>query len=251
MKNNPFVGPRPYEKGDRRNFYGRDREARDLVSLIFAEREVLLYAPSGAGKTSLLNAMIIPTLEEEGFQVLPVTRVGRDLPPETLNNAIGNIYVYSILQGLADSNISFETNQGYTLLSFLREFYFNPKSNARNRPPLLILDQFEELFTSHQERWKDAGGFFQQVREALDAEPSLGILTINARGSCSRTRSLYRLLAPSSGWTLPVRTSAPCSSAGSPNPTGRPGGLPVFPRCGRAAGGRPQPDTRPSTRRGA
>ena len=82
MKNNPYIGPRPYERGDRHNFFGRDRDARDLVALIMAEREVLFYAQSGAGKTSLLNAQVIPALEEEGFQVLPVTRVGSNLPPE-------------------------------------------------------------------------------------------------------------------------------------------------------------------------
>jgi putative ribosome biogenesis GTPase RsgA len=60
MKNSPYVGPRPYERGDRHTFYGREREARDLLALILAEPIVLFYAASGAGKTSLLNAKIIP-----------------------------------------------------------------------------------------------------------------------------------------------------------------------------------------------
>ena len=42
---------------------------------------MLFYAQSGAGKTSLLNTQIIPALEEEGFNVLPVVRVGSDVPP--------------------------------------------------------------------------------------------------------------------------------------------------------------------------
>ena len=74
MKNNPYVGPRPYERRDRGNFYGRDREARELRALIVADREVLFYAPSGAGKTSLLNAVVIPALEDKGFHVLPTVR---------------------------------------------------------------------------------------------------------------------------------------------------------------------------------
>jgi hypothetical protein len=44
MKDNPYVGPRPYERPDRHNFFGRDREARELGTLIGAEREVLFYA---------------------------------------------------------------------------------------------------------------------------------------------------------------------------------------------------------------
>ena len=76
MKGNPYVGPRPYERDDRQDFYGRNREARELRALIVAEREVLFYAQSGAGKTSLLNAMVIPALEEKGFHILPMVRVG-------------------------------------------------------------------------------------------------------------------------------------------------------------------------------
>jgi WD40 repeat protein len=176
MKHNPYVGPRPYERDDRHNFFGRDRDARDLVALILAEREVLFYAQSGAGKTSLLNAQVIPALEEEGFQVLPVTRVGSSLPPGISDQAVSNIFVFSALMGLAGANIPVEALPKHTLLSFLCEFCLKPSDGVKRRPPLLILDQFEELFTTHQDRWKDAEGFFQQVREALDAEPCLGIV---------------------------------------------------------------------------
>ena len=60
MKNNPYIGPRPFERSDRDQFFGRTRETRDLLSLIMAERVVLFYAQSGAGKTSLLNTQIVP-----------------------------------------------------------------------------------------------------------------------------------------------------------------------------------------------
>lgn len=126
MKNNPYVGPRPYERGDRHNFFGRDRDARDLVALILAEREVLFYAQSGAGKTSLLNAQVIPALEEEGFQVLPVTRVGSSLPPGMSDQAVSNIFVVSALMGLAGTNVPVEALPKHTLLSFLREFCLKP-----------------------------------------------------------------------------------------------------------------------------
>jgi len=52
MENNPYIGPRPFERADGINFFGRTRETRDLLSLIMAERVVLFYAQSGAGKTS-------------------------------------------------------------------------------------------------------------------------------------------------------------------------------------------------------
>jgi len=177
MKNNPYVGPRPYERGDRHNFYGRRREARDLLSLILAERVVLFYAPSGAGKTSLLNAQVIPSLEEEHFNVLPATRVGSDLPPGIDPQDVKNIFVFSALMGLAGDETPAETLTGHTLLSFVRQ-RCPGEDDPDYRPPILILDQFEEILTTHRERWQEARGFFEQVREALREMPSLGVVFV-------------------------------------------------------------------------
>ena len=47
---NPYVGPRAFQYGE--TLYGRDREVVELLDLVIAERIVLLYSPSGAGKTS-------------------------------------------------------------------------------------------------------------------------------------------------------------------------------------------------------
>ena len=78
---NPYVGPRAFETGE--TLYGRDRELQDLLDLLIAERIVLLYSPSGAGKSSLIHAGLIPRLREIGFHVLPVIRVNQE-PPQDL-----------------------------------------------------------------------------------------------------------------------------------------------------------------------
>jgi hypothetical protein len=82
---NPFVGPRAFQQGEQ--LYGRDHEVLQLLDLLIAERIVLLYSPSGAGKTSLINAGLIPRLQREGFGVLPVVRIG--LHPGS-NRTLGN-----------------------------------------------------------------------------------------------------------------------------------------------------------------
>ncbi len=178
MKNNPYVGPRPYERQDRQNFYGRDREARELLSLILSAREVLFYAESGAGKTSLLNAKIIPALEQETFDVLPVARVGNAPPPHLAPEQIENIFVFSALLSLASltPETSPEDLRQHTLRSYL-ESISDPENDQRPLP-ILILDQFEELFTTHRDRWQDAQGFFSQLREALDELPQLGVIFV-------------------------------------------------------------------------
>ncbi len=169
MQNNPYVGPRPYERSDREKFFGRGREARDLLALMLAERVLLFYAQSGAGKTSLLNARVIPLLEDKGLDVLPVTRVGGDLPPGVDPDRVPNIFVFSALMGLANTDVTPETLLDQTLLSFLKT------RCCTDKPPLLVLDQFEELFTTHRERWREAHDFCVQLRQALENIPNLGV----------------------------------------------------------------------------
>ena len=78
---NPYVGPRTFTQEESDRFFGREVEADNLLSLVIARRQVLFYAQSGAGKSSLLNAHLIPHLQEAGFSVLPTGRVSGGLPP--------------------------------------------------------------------------------------------------------------------------------------------------------------------------
>jgi hypothetical protein len=92
---NPYVGPRAFQYGE--TLYGRPREVVELLDLLIAERIVLLYSPSGAGKTSLIQAALIPELEKEGFRVLPVMRVSLQ-PSLTLDTfPTANRYILSLL----------------------------------------------------------------------------------------------------------------------------------------------------------
>ncbi len=181
-RRNPYVGPRPFARSDRTFFFGRSREARDLLSLVLSERVVLFYAPSGAGKSSLLNARVIPDLEEEGFLVLRVRRLGAALPEWLDEAAVSNVFATIVMQdlllqaverglmskaGAARSRAELGT---MTLADFLTRLLREEES------PLIVLDQFEEVFTTYRERWKDVQGFFVQVRKALQAIPELGFL---------------------------------------------------------------------------
>ena len=94
---NPYVGPQPFEQKDHKRFFGREREANELLSLVIANRMSLLYAQSGAGKTSLLNAKLFPMLRDREFEVLPITRV-RGLIPESIPpEDVRNPYVFNAI----------------------------------------------------------------------------------------------------------------------------------------------------------
>lgn len=157
-RSSPYVGPRAFERGER--LFGRDQELARLVDLVIAERIVLLYSPSGAGKTSLLRAGLAPELEREGFRVLPEIRVTAELA------AIGdgvrpcNRYLMSTLLSLEksvpeDRQQDLDALAQMTLVDYLRgrsgergrEGTGSPTgdSGAPDESEVLILDQFEEL----------------------------------------------------------------------------------------------------------
>src|SRR5262245_9102652 len=73
---NPFVGPRALRTGE--PLFGRDHEVSELFGLLVSERIVLLHAPSGAGKTSLIQAGLVPRLREEDIPVWPTIRVNTE-----------------------------------------------------------------------------------------------------------------------------------------------------------------------------
>ena len=94
-RQNPFVGPRSFKEGE--VLYGRKRETIQLTNLLIAERIVLLYSPSGAGKTSLIQAAVLPRLKSRRFSPLPVVRVNLETPPKYAGTDGFNRYTFSVL----------------------------------------------------------------------------------------------------------------------------------------------------------
>ena len=70
-RRNPYIGPRAFRTGEK--LFGRGHETAELMDLLIAERIVLMSSPSGAGKSSLINAGVIPIMRENGFKV-PLAR---------------------------------------------------------------------------------------------------------------------------------------------------------------------------------
>jgi hypothetical protein len=114
---NPYVGPRSFKAGD--TLYGRDRELSQLASLLIAERIVLLHSPSGAGKTSLIQAGLIPQLKED-FNILPMVRVNS-------NPQIGgaNRYILSTLLSLEEDMPSEKRRSLNELATLTLDEYLN------------------------------------------------------------------------------------------------------------------------------
>jgi len=186
---NPYVGPRSYTAEDakkKRNLYGRDRELQELMQLMIAQRIVLLFSPSGAGKSSLINAALLPTLRKAGFTVLPVMRVAHEPPGPELRKVDGfNRYVLSALMSLEEGRPKDEQREARELAGMRLTDYLNSRTAAaaaaadattpdgqqqrqdENKPLALIFDQFEEILTLDPTDIEAKREFFAQVGETL------------------------------------------------------------------------------------
>ena len=188
----PYVGPRPFTQGDRDIFFGRTQEAIELTSLVKAHPEVVLYAQSGAGKSSLLFAQVMPTLDiEEEFDVLPVGRVRSQESSVIPDQKINNIYMFNALKDLSCDQLNVMERAQLTLADYLKRRprppvpskeaedghkTDSPENQEKRLARVITFDQFEEIFTLYPERYKDRQDFFCQVADALKADPFLRVI---------------------------------------------------------------------------
>lgn len=165
---NPYVGPRPFEREESDLFFGRTAEAHELLSLVVADQAVLLYAASGAGKSSLLRAGLTPRLEAEPFDVLPIARLSRALDEATLAS-VRNVFTLSALSSWTGEGSAAVPEP--SLAEFLIARPHRRDADGWPVPRAIIFDQFEELFTAHSALWRHRESFVEQLAELLDFDP--------------------------------------------------------------------------------
>jgi WD40 repeat protein len=200
---NPYVGPTSFRLGD--PLYGRDAEQQDLLDLLVAERIVLLYSPSGAGKTSLIQAALVPALTEAGFEVLPVIRVTHALAPRPGMPTPRNRYVLGTLLSLEervppDSQRPIEELCRLTLPEYMAAY---ADRDGRPGNEVLLFDQFEEVLTADPTDETAKHEFFRELGELLRdrghwalfsmREDFLAALDPYLRHVPTRFRSTFRL----------------------------------------------------------
>src|SRR3954454_464907 len=135
---NPYVGPRPLRTGE--DLPARELEVRDLTDLLIAERIALLHAPSGAGKTSLIQAGVIPLLERDGklLSEKPFRSIGplRVNSPARDGVTARNPYIHSLAVQLLPGYDEADLAQ-MSLADVVKEAMPWSATNT----PVLILDQ--------------------------------------------------------------------------------------------------------------
>ena len=69
VSKNRYPGPKPFRTDEKDIFFGRDTDIAEFYKYIFLHQSVVLFGKSGYGKSSLINAGIIPLLAEKNKQV--------------------------------------------------------------------------------------------------------------------------------------------------------------------------------------
>lgn len=181
----PYIGPRPFDwndKEDASRFFGRDAEASELRFRVHANPVLVLYAHSGAGKTSLLNAKLIPDLTKDGYFVLPPLRVRAVHEAGGTSAATKRSHSYYLIHSWAQLAHSEKAAALFPkilgdLLKTESEVANNFKDLFAKLPeklrPVVILDQFEEFFTTAIFTRDQQRLFFEEVADCVQRYPSL------------------------------------------------------------------------------
>ncbi|MBS0374812.1 MAG: hypothetical protein JSR73_09510 [Proteobacteria bacterium] len=146
---NPWLGLASFTEETRGFFYGRDEEVAELARRVQRKLLTVLFGQSGLGKTSILRAGLVPRLRGQGYCPVYVRiDYSREAPEpaEQIKRAIAStarrsgewtqvgvaVAGESLWEFLHHRDDVLRDEQGQTLI------------------PLLIFDQFEEIFTLAQ-----------------------------------------------------------------------------------------------------
>jgi len=171
----PWLGLLPFTEETQRFFFGRDAEVREIFLRVRDQTLTVLYGQSGYGKTSLLNAGLMPKLRAEHFEpTLLRLRFEHDDPPLTSQ----------VRAALASAS----TNSAEACSALLArwngpslwECFHDPAWRTpilATKPPVLIFDQFEEIFTLGvvQRSREELQDFAAELSDLVENRPPLSL----------------------------------------------------------------------------
>jgi energy-coupling factor transporter ATP-binding protein EcfA2 len=159
MKVYRYPGVRPFEATDSALFFGRDRDIADLYEMIRAERLVVLFGKSGYGKSSLLNAGVLPRLK--GVMTPLEIRLGEYIAGQSPAPVDNILRKTQSLQRLRP-DAAYLAALPVTLWT-----HFKQLDSAEKGAYLLVFDQFEEFFSYPADQQR---AFRDQLADLLNGE---------------------------------------------------------------------------------
>jgi SIR2-like domain len=153
LERSPYKFLAPYEERDEELFFGRKQETEILLADVVIGRLVVLFAKTGTGKTSLINAGVRPALRRRGYTTFYI-RVRRD-PAQSARIEIENRLGHRF-----DEEASFAAQ-------------LEDLARSLRQPVVLFFDQFEEFFIDvARHDWDAAEQFIADLADLYQNEAS-------------------------------------------------------------------------------
>jgi len=141
---NPWPGLSAFDEGAKRFFSGRDAESADLLRLVGQASLTVLFAKSGLGKTSLVQAGLFPRLRQQNILPVYVRLDMRDRAAPLIEQAATALRAEIGKHGVDAPG----ANLGESLWEHLHGSHVAWWSRRnQSLTPLFVFDQFEEAFT--------------------------------------------------------------------------------------------------------
>jgi tetratricopeptide (TPR) repeat protein len=170
---NPWLGLDSFSEETRGFFHGREEEIGELARRVQRKLLAILFGQSGLGKTSILRAGIVPRLRREGYCPVYVRiDYARESPSpsEQIKQAI-----FRATESSGQWSRPGTAIPGESLWEFLhhRDDLLRD-SSGKTITPLLIFDQFEEIFTLGQDDdfgRRRAAQFIEDLADLVENRP--------------------------------------------------------------------------------
>ena len=154
----PFLGLSSFKEENKGQFGGRDTEIKDLYNLVENHPLTIVFGKSGIGKTSLLQAGLIPELQRNFY--LPVyLRIDYESKKSPLQQARDMIYKKFKSK---DEKVTECANKT------LWEWLHDEQIQDGLMTPVLLFDQFEEAFTLGRKRSQEVLEFILELSDLAE-----------------------------------------------------------------------------------
>ncbi|PHM06867.1 nSTAND1 domain-containing NTPase [Nostoc sp. 'Peltigera malacea cyanobiont' DB3992] len=181
----PYQGLKAFEAEQKQFFFGRKLVVRNILAKLAQKPFVSIIGASGSGKSSVVQAGLIPELDRSVWQILPPIKPGFQ-PLQELRGVLKAFFPGAKKERLLWELITNEPNPLPVILEHL--------TGAKKF--LLVVDQFEELFTVSVAEQKQR--FIELLTQVVEMTDSRLKVVITMRSdfleSCSDYPSLNKLI---------------------------------------------------------
>jgi tetratricopeptide (TPR) repeat protein len=170
--NSPYPGTRPFGKKDSTFFFGRQSEIEAVKDTWRVNRLTVLDGGAAVGKTSLLQAGVIPLAETSRDEVLAPGQVSHEaaFPEAALPGS--NPYTFALLRSWRPGETA-TALAGMTISDFVRR-----RTERHSGSILAVIDQAEELLVDSGPRRTHQRHFLADLAEALEKYRQFHLLVV-------------------------------------------------------------------------